>query len=372
MTEQNSKTRHRFGVILILPVVVISVVTLCFLAGILYSLPERAEELYGPAAADLGIRKTYYYSLVLILGRDQLTSRSDLLEQPQEVVIESGESPTDIIPRLQQAGLLEYPDLFRIYLVYSGIDRQIQSGTYLLSSSQSALEIADQLRGPGPEQTIISVLPGWRAEEIAETFPEAGLATKPDEFLVEVSRRNLEGFLYPDQYEVKRTISAVDLVDQMYQNFLDQISAELENAWTGQGLSVKEAVILASIIEREAVVAEEKTLIASVFYNRMGTDMTLSADPTVQYAVGYDPSRGGWWPSPLTGEDLNNPSPYNTYLYRGLPPGPICNPGMESLRAVANPAETSFYFFRSACDGSGNHLFSETYQQHLDNACKSE
>jgi UPF0755 protein len=109
--------------------------------------------------------------------------------------------------------------------------------------------------------------------------------------------------------------------------------------------------------------------IASVFLNRLEIDLNLAADPTVQYALGYNELQGTWWTNPLSLNDLKINSPYNTYKYTGLPPGPICNPGLPALLAVAYPADTSYLFFRAACDDSGLHLFAETFDEHLGNAC---
>jgi UPF0755 protein len=116
------------------------------------------------------------------------------------------------------------------------------------------------------------------------------------------------------------------------------------------------------------VVSDERPLIAGVFLNRLVLGMKLETDPTVQYAAGQQPD-GTWWKKSLTYDDLAYPSPYNTYQVNGLPPGPIANPGMDSLRAVATPEETPFIFFRARCDGSGRHLFAVTYEEHLQNAC---
>ena len=128
-------------------------------------------------------------------------------------------------------------------------------------------------------------------------------------------------------------------------------------------------MILASIVEREAVKDEEKPLIASVYLNRLKIGMKLDADPTVQYALGFDFTNGTWWKNPLSLNDLQFDSPFNTYIYAGLPPAPIANPGLNSLQAVAFPAETPYYFFRAKCDGSGFHFFSETFEEHVANGC---
>jgi UPF0755 protein len=116
------------------------------------------------------------------------------------------------------------------------------------------------------------------------------------------------------------------------------------------------------------VVEDEMPLIASVFYNRLAVGWKLESDPTVQYALGYNEAQGTWWTNPLSAADLQVDSPY-TYVYSGLPPGPIANPGLAALKAVAFPAQTPYYYFRAACDGSGRHLFAETFDEHLGNAC---
>ena len=126
---------------------------------------------------------------------------------------------------------------------------------------------------------------------------------------------------------------------------------------------------LASIVQREAVDRDEMPMIASVFYNRLEISMKLETDPTVQYALGYNSAQNSWWTTPLTYTHLEVLSPYNTYIYSGLPPTPIANPSLAALQAVAFPAQTPYYYFRAACDGSGTHNFSETYEQHLQYAC---
>jgi UPF0755 protein len=111
-------------------------------------------------------------------------------------------------------------------------------------------------------------------------------------------------------------------------------------------------------------------LIASVFHNRLAANMKLDSDPTVQYSLGYNPKQKTWWTNPLSSADMSVDSPFNTYRYPDLPPGPIANPGLAALRAVAFPDQSPYYYFRAACDGSGRHLFATTFSEHLANACK--
>jgi UPF0755 protein len=145
---------------------------------------------------------------------------------------------------------------------------------------------------------------------------------------------------------------------------------EIIQGFAQQNLDLYDGVVLASIVEREAVQDEEMPLIASVFLNRLSANMKLDSDPTVQYSLGYNARQKTWWTNPLSTSDLAVDSPFNTYLYLGLPPGPIANPGLAALRAVAFPAQSPYYYFRADCDGSGRHLFATTFDEHIANGCK--
>jgi UPF0755 protein len=163
-------------------------------------------------------------------------------------------------------------------------------------------------------------------------------------------------------------MDAEEFVSRMLDNFVDRLTLEIISGIEQQGLDIYQAVSLAAIVEREAAVPGERDLIASVFLNRFEIGMLLEADPTVQYALGLQ-TGGSWWKAPLSFGDLDIDSPYNTYRYPGLPPGPIANPGLESIRAVAFPAESEYLYFRATCDGSGMHSFATTFEEHQQNAC---
>ena len=180
---------------------------------------------------------------------------------------------------------------------------------------------------------------------------------------------SLEGYLLPGEYPVLRGARLDELLPQLLDHFFEAVSGDLSQAYSAVGLSLEQAVILASLVEREAVLDEEMPLIASVFLNRLATGMRMDSDPTVQYALGYEALSDSWWKVPLAGSDLAIDSPFNTHIYSGLPPAPICNPSLQALQAVAYPEVTGYYFFRAACDGSGRHHFSATYEEHLNNAC---
>ena len=354
---------------LIFSIISLVLITACLFSGIIFSIPSRTAEMFGPASPNLDPLKLYIHSLILLLSDDQLTSPSSLPAADLILPIEAGDSLEEILTGLKNLNLVRHPSAFRAYLIYTGIDTRIQPGEYLFSSSMSEMELADSLGNPALGKTTISILSGWRKEEIAETFPGLGLDLSQDAFLEVVEGQKKEGYLFPGIYQVERNISAGILVDTFYQRFLSQITSDLEEAINAQGLTIQQAVILASIIEREAVLEKEMPQIASVFLNRLEIDLNLAADPTVQYALGYNELQQTWWTNPLSLENLKINSPYNTYEYAGFPPGPICNPGLPALLAVAYPANTPYLYFRAACDGSGQHLFAETFDEHLGNAC---
>ncbi|HOU25149.1 MAG TPA: endolytic transglycosylase MltG, partial [Anaerolineae bacterium] len=176
------------------------------------------------------------------------------------------------------------------------------------------------------------------------------------------------GFLFPDTYQFAVTASATQIIDAMLQNFDRRVTIEMRQQALDEGLNLYQALTLASIVEREAVLAEERPIIASVYLNRLRKGIYLESDPTVQYGKGYDAATGRWWPHISMGELRTVDSPYNTYIHPGLPPGPICSPGLASIQAVLQPAKTNYLFFLAKGDGS--HVFAETFEEHLQNQAK--
>jgi len=299
-------------------------------------------------------------------------------EQPFTIEVDE---PVDLVAsNLQRVGLIRDGESFRSYLIYAGLDTSIQAGEYQLSTAMSALDIARELQDATPEEVTFVVLPGWRVEEAANSLPTSGLPITYDDFLSAAKTpqgfdflsgaSSVEGFLYPDSYIFSRNLSSADeMIQAMLRNFSAHLTPDLRSGLEKQGLTVYQAVTLASMVEREAVQEEEQTIIASVYLNRLNIGMKLDADPTVQYAIGYNFLQQTWWTNPLSLLDLQVNSVYNTYIYDGLPPTPIASPSLAALRAVAFAAETNYLFFRAKCDGSGRHEFSETFDQHLQNAC---
>lgn len=346
-----------------------------------FSLLGQVESKFGPSA-DLDAMQGIRYAFDLYRYEDDLLS-PNYFSQSDEYAFEisMGETIPSIVSRLQDEGVVRNAKAMQTYLIYSGLDTTLQAGQYKLPSGLNAVQIAELFQDATPATISFGVWPGWRMEEIAEALPSSGLAITAQEFLRAASlpatragyswsgAAFVEGYFLPGSYEIDRDADASELLAVLLGAFDEQVNAEMRAGFAKQGLSVEEAVILASIIEREAVVPEEQVVIASVFLNRLAVGMPLESDPTAQYAIGYVEDQQSWWKNPLIGEDLQYNSPYNTYVYGGLPPGAICNPSLGALQAVAYPASSAYYFFRARCDESGYHHFSITYEEHLQYAC---
>lgn len=364
----------------LIPILIVIILFCLCLFLITFTIPSQATRIYGPPATWLTLSQRVQYSAQLLWYDGLLTRPLNEGGEPQTFVIATGESVNSVAAHLLEAGLIRDAESFRAYLIYSGLDTSIQAGEYRLSAAMSAIDVARELQDATSSEVEFVVLPGWRMEEIAASLPTSGLSIAPEEFLTLTNSRHpefdfladansVEGFLFPDSYIFSRNTSVTELVDALVRNFALHLSLDMRNGFEQQGLTVHQAVTLASIVEREAVHAEEQPVIASVYLNRLRIGMKLEADPTVQYALGYNFGQGTWWTNPLSLDNLQYDSPYNTYLYGGYPPAPIANPSLTALQAVAFPTQTPYYFFRAKCDGSGYHSFAVDFQEHLQNAC---
>jgi UPF0755 protein len=295
--------------------------------------------------------------------------------------VQEGDSAASIGQHLEQLGLIGNALAFRWLAAYYGVDHGLKSGEYELSGTMKPSDILAKLHRGLIKTTDVTLLEGWRIEQIADELDKKNIFPRED-FLREAARfsgdfgflrekpagSSLEGYLFPDTYRLPAGIEASDLIQLLLNNFDQRFTSEMRQQAAARGLSVHDAVTLASIVEREAVVPEERPIIAAVFLNRLQKGMLLQADPTVQYALGSDPAlvvKDGYWKKDLTRQDLASPSNYNTYLHQGLPPGPICNPGLASLKAVVEAGPTDYLYFVAKNDGS--HAFAKTLEEHNDN-----
>ena len=368
--------------LLFLPLIALFLLVVILLCAAVLNIPGQASAIFGPPAPGLDLGQRYLLSAMLLAQSSDLTQPANPGGPEVDFEIASGESTPSITGRLWEAGLITNPAAFRSYLQYSGMDTRIQAGAYTLSASMTPIQIAQAMQSAISSEITLTILAGWRVEEIAASLPTSGLDISAEEFLSavqihpqgytfsdELPGNSVEGFLFPGSYTLPRETTLQQLIPALLTRFDENVSSELRAGFAEQGLTLYQAVTLAAIVEREAIVDDEMPMIASVFYNRLASGARLASDPTVQYALGYNTAQGTWWTNPLSLADLEIDSPYNTYLYTNLPPGPICNPGPTALRAVAFPAQTPYYYFRAACDGSGLHLFAVTYEEHLQNAC---
>lgn len=263
-----------------------------------------------------------------------------------EFTVNAGASSSDIARELERNGLIKNSFSFYVYLKLIG--GTILPGVYEIAPSQSASAIGWML-GAGKYKTArLTIIEGWRVTQIAEYLTEQKL-TNTEDFVEKAT--SLEGYLFPDTYEVRIDITTEALIKLMRDNFA---------AKTKDLKITPETVILASIVEREAQSQSDRAPIAGVYSNRIKQGMKLDADPTIQYA------KGSW--KAITRDDYRNViSPYNTYLNDGLPPGPICSPGLASLQAAAAPENHDYLFFFHA---QGETHFSRTLAEHTAKVAK--
>jgi UPF0755 protein len=296
--------------------------------------------------------------------------------------VERGSSAGEIGRRLEELGIIRSGRQFELLARLMGVQGLLSAGDYLLPERASAVTILHLLTVREAVPVLRVTFPeGLRIEEMAVIAEQAGFGPR-DEFLAAVQRAQLppglaeylpegaglQGYLFPDTYILPVGATMDDLVAYMIRTLDERFTPELRAAAAAHGLNPHQALTLASIVEREAAIPEERPLIAGVFYNRLAAGDRLGADPTVQFAVAEDPAsvrEFGWWKRELTIVDLENPSPYNTRLHAGLPPGPIACPGLASIEAVARPAETDYYYFvADARKGDGSHVFAVTFAEH--------
>ena len=296
------------------------------------------------------------------------------------VRVEAGDGASEIGDKLEAAGVIQSARHFRVLAALMGLGHDLVPGDYEFERGETALSALRRISQGLTSSLVVTIPEGLRAAEVAQVLERRGVVSAQDflnalsvtyvaPFLEGEPGPGLEGFLFPATYSFSRGIAPQQVAQQMLdafdQRYREQIAPLLGDR------SLREVVTLASIIEREARVPEERPVIASVFLNRLELGFPLAADPTVQYALGSDPAsvqQFGYWKRELTSADLQVASAYNTYVNVGLPPGPIANPGLDSILAALEPAGTGYLFFVARPDGS--HAFAETIEEHVQNICE--
>jgi UPF0755 protein len=283
--------------------------------------------------------------------------------QEKTFVIKEGESVPSFVERLKEEGIIKNALAFRIHLKFSGLDRKIQAGSFKLTTNKPASEIALALT-TGRLDKWVTFIEGLRKEQVAEILAKNFNIDK-EKFLAAAD----EGYLFPDKYLIPVKASEEQILSIFKTNFGKKYTKEMEDKAAAAGLSTEQVITVASIVERESKGKgeNERAVIAGILLKRWRQGRRLEADATVQYALGYSEEEKVWWRKNFT-EDLNVDSPYNTRRVKGLPPGPICSPGLAAIQAVINPLETDYYFY--VHDKDGNPYYAKTFAEHQANIRK--
>jgi UPF0755 protein len=274
----------------------------------------------------------------------------------------------EIARQLDQAGVVPDEVTFRVAARLSGSDRRLQAGEYRFAEPTSPLDVVNRLARGDVYRRPLTFPEGLTIREMSVIFERSGLGAAADfekaasdgslVSAIDADAPDLEGYLFPDTYALSRTAGAPATVRAMVDRFRSSFTAELRAEAEQRNMSLREVVTLASLIEKETAAADERRLVSAVYHNRIARRMPLQCDPTVIYAL----MRAGRWRGNITRQDLQIDSPYNTYRYAGLPPGPIASPGRASLEAAVRPADVPYLYFVSRNDGT--HVFASTLAEH--------
>jgi UPF0755 protein len=296
--------------------------------------------------------------------------------QGDEVFVDlpPGTTVSEIAGRLAGAGVVPDALTFRLAARLSGADRHLQAGEYRFAEPMSAFQIVTRLAEGDVFTRPITFPEGLTIKEMSVLFEKGGLgsAAKFEKAASNTAlaatfdpdARSLEGYLFPSTYALGRQAGAEPTIRAMVEAFEHAFDPELRAEAAARGLSVRETVTLASLIEKETAQAAERPIVSAVYHNRLARRMPLQCDPTVVYAL----MRANRWNGNISKQDLQIKSPYNTYVYPGLPPGPIASPGRASIEAAIRPAEAPYLYFVSRNDGT--HVFAETLAEHNRNVAQ--
>lgn len=300
--------------------------------------------------------------------------------------INRGETIADVANNLHDKNLIRNVFVFRVRARMLNADEKVQAGDFLLRRNMTVDEVLEGLSKARLNDREVTIVEGLRVEQIAAIYATKGwdknkfIAAVRDEqwdfgFLNDKPPgASVEGFLFPDTYKIPASFDEKQIVEMMLRRFGDQYNATLREKARG-GPGIYKTVIVASMVEREAAKEDERPVIASVFYNRLVKNMPLQTDPTAQYARDtalYQKDQANfnkWWQIPSK-EDTQIDSPYNTYKVNGLPPGPICNPGLAALQAATEPFSTDYLYFVATGDKDRSHAFAKTFEEHQANIKK--
>lgn len=317
----------------------------------------------------LGIRLVILLTLFLVIGgigvwwwNDSISAANSEDTSSKLFVIAPGENVRTIAQRLRSEGLVRDQIGFFLKVKLKGYESKIQAGDFRLSPSMNADTLLDELTH-GTLDVWVTTLEGWRAKEVALKFAQE-LSVPESEFL----KHAKEGYLFPDTYLVNKDASAAAIVSMMMDNFDNRVTDDIITSIEAQGLSFEEGIVLASIVEREGRTDTDRPVIAGILLKRLQSDWPLQADATLQYILDYQESEKTYWKKTLYNEDKEVDSPYNTYLHKGLPPAPISNPGLASIKSVASPQTSEYWYYLHSPDGQVHYATTlEEHEQNISN-----
>ncbi len=314
---------------------------------------------------------------MLYLYNQIYLSRGQSLES-KILIIGNGQNALEVAEKMQHEQLIAGKYYLAFYLWKNGELHDLVAGSYEIKPGLTIPEIAHMITTGEVAQTSISITfpEGWTASDMAKRLTANGLAgedflavvNKPpkevrDKYLfLGNSEESLEGYLFPDTYQFSREATAQEIVEKMLKNFSLKLSEEMRKEIASQKKDLREIIIMASIIEKEAKFASEMTIVSSVFWNRMAIGQRLQSDATLEYVLRDNKIQH-------SAEDLQNTSPYNTYQFAGLPPGPVSNPGMDAILAAIHPDSTEYFYFLTDLKTKKT-IFSKTFEEHVQNKSK--
>ena len=331
----------------------------------------RRKRLSNAGSAVLGVVLVLGILGVIFIIYSAATGGEDGSKEAARVQVVKGDTLSDVAAKLEEAGAIESAFVFELQARYEGYGTEIKTGQYTFRPGQTSGEILHELTVGQPAPTITVTIPeGLTIEETAGTVAADSSVTAPAfeeaarrtdygyAFLDDPDVKTTEGYLFPAKYDFEKGVTARQIVDRLLEQYLlETQEIDFAEAKERLGLTEDQVVTVASLIEKEAASPEEKPLIASVIYNRMRKDTPLQIDATIQYALKRPKAN-------LSLADLKVDSPYNTYENKGLPPGPICSPGKESLQAALNPASTNYLYYVLQANGE-EHFFTKSYEDFL-------
>lgn len=309
-------------------------------------------------AAALCIAVSAVTTLFTIIWYQRLLTPVALEGENIQFEIKEGQTGKQIADNLKKANLIRSSLAFRTYAIRKNIASRFTPGVYYLSPAMDAKAISQAIL-KGEADIKITFIEGWRVEEYAEKL-EQTLDIKKADFLKVAE----EGYMFPDTYLLNKKVLPTDVAGTLKANFDKKVTDDIRQKIRSQKLSLEQGITLASIVERESheSVSNERQIIASILLRRLRMGMALETDATVQYALGYDPMQKKWWRVLSLDQLKSTRSLYNTYLTAGLPPAPICNPGLLAIKAVAEASDTLYLFYIH--DKNGLVHFAKTLEEH--------